>query len=74
MFGFLYHHMYWWLLYLVYVLINIAGVYYLHRYFSARINNKLLVWLFSLSLSLGLSALWFLLLLSLFLHYIHLTF
>ncbi len=61
--------MYLFLLTLFYVLMNVAGIYYLRRILKPRLKDDLSVWLFSISLSLSVTFLLVLLLLSLFLNY-----
>lgn len=39
----------------LYILLNIPGIYLFYRFLKDRLNNLLLVWLFSISLSLSLS-------------------
>lgn len=47
--------MIWNLLILVYLLINVGGVLWFKRMLSKRLDNKLMVWLFSISLSLSIN-------------------
>jgi len=53
---------------LIFVFLNIAGIYILHRFLSKRLTDKLSVWLFSVCLSLGITFLFTLLGLILFLN------
>lgn len=54
--------MFWSLLILgiFFILLNIAGIYMLYRFLKLRLNDNLSVWLFSVSLSLGITFLLFL--------------
>jgi len=38
---------------LIFIFLNIAGIYVLHRFLSNRLADKLSIWLFSICLSLG---------------------
>lgn len=58
-----------WAVYAGYVLVNVITVSVLYRYLNNRVDNKLLVWLFSLSLSLGITFLVVLLILGLVVNY-----
>lgn len=40
---------------ILYILLNIPGIYLFYRFLKKRLDNILLVWLFSISLSLSLS-------------------
>lgn len=47
--------MIWNLLILVYLLVNVGGVLWFKRMLSKRLDNKLMVWLFSISLSMSIN-------------------
>jgi hypothetical protein len=47
--------MIWLILALTYILMNAVGIYLFHRYLKNRLQDKLSVWLFSVSLSLGIN-------------------
>jgi|GEM_PF-4991386 hypothetical protein len=53
---------------LIFILLSIAGIYILHRLLSKRLTDKLSIWLFSICLSLGISFLFTLFGLILFLN------
>lgn len=40
---------------LSFIFLNIAGIFFLHRFLKRRLTDKLSVWLFSICLSLGLT-------------------
>ncbi len=52
-----------------YLLINIPGTYYCHKFLKRRLKDDLSVWLFSISLSLSVTFFLVLFLLSLVLNY-----
>ena len=45
---------------IIYIAMNIFGIYLLHRFLKKRLSDKLSVWLFSICLSLGISFLFLL--------------
>ena len=47
--------MIWLILALIYILMNAAGIYLFHKYLKIRLQDKLSVWLFSISFSLGIN-------------------
>jgi len=47
--------MIWLILALTYLVMNGLGIYLFHRYLNNRLQDKLSVWLFSISLSLGIN-------------------
>jgi hypothetical protein len=53
---------------LIFIFLSIAGIYILHRFLSKRLTDKLSIWLFSVCLSLGISFLFTLFALILFLN------
>lgn len=53
---------------LIFIILNIAGIYILHRFLRKRLIDMLSVWLFSTCLSLGITFLFMLFGLILFLN------
>jgi len=53
---------------LIFIVLNIAGIYFLHRFLKKRLTDKLSIWLFSVCLSLGITFLFVLFGLILFLN------
>jgi uncharacterized membrane protein YqhA len=45
---------------IIYIIMNIFGIYLLHRFLKNKLSDKLSVWLFSICLSLGVSFLFLL--------------
>jgi len=61
--------MYWLFLGIIYFIINLAGIYLLHKILRTRLTDKLFVWLISISLSLVITFLLLLIGIILFLNY-----
>jgi len=53
---------------LIFIVLNIAGIYSLHRFLKKRLTDNLSAWLFSIGLSLGITFLFMLFGLILFLN------
>jgi len=53
---------------LIFIVLNIAGIYFLHCFLKKRLADKLSIWLFSIGLSLGITFLFMLFGLILFLN------